>query len=222
MPNVDGKLTWYSVPTQIVVIVHADGSERWRVKGAQGDLTAARLLGTALDSAIAHGNARIVWPDGIKADSLMVRLSLAAKYQVTNPARSHFIDSDKKFAVFTLTEPDLTPAVVKPGEPPPKYPSFNERHRVEGTLLMQMVVDSTGRAEPSSVHDVWPANKPRLDGYEAEYYNWFVESVTHWSKQLHFEPLRLAGCAARQLVYMPLMFLAPGSQPAEAAKRNAP
>jgi hypothetical protein len=213
MLDVDGKLTWYSVPSQIVVIVHADGSESWRVKGSQGDLTAARLLGAAFDSAIAHGNARVVWPEGIKTDSLIVRLSLVPQYQGYDPTPEHSFDPEKEFTVFALTEPDVTAPVIKAGEPPPKYPSFNERHRVEGAVLMQLIVDSTGRTDPSSIHDLWPASWPRLDGYEAEYYNWFVESVTRWSKQVRFEPRRIAGCAVRQVVRIPLTFVAPGSLP---------
>ena len=80
MPNADGKLTWYAVPAQIVVTVHADGSESWRVKSADGDSSAARLLGAAFDSAQAHGTARIIRPNGARADSMLVRLSLSPRY----------------------------------------------------------------------------------------------------------------------------------------------
>jgi hypothetical protein len=212
MPNADGKLAWYSVPAQIVVTVHADGTESWRVKSAEGDSSAARLLGAAFDSAQAHESARIFLPEGARADSMLVRLSLMPRYIGYLQVNSNHLTHDVKFGVFYLTEPDVTPALPKPGWPPPHYPSDNLYQRVEGEVLMQFAVDSTGHTDPGSFRDLWPDDKPRLHGLEAEYYNAFVSSVRTWEKILTFEPMRVGGCPVKQMVQLPLKFRAPGSR----------
>jgi hypothetical protein len=184
MPNVDGKLTWYSVPAQIVVIARVDGSASWKAKGAGGDSTAALLLGAAFDSARAHGLASMFRPEGMQADSFVVQLKLVPRYTGFIDSYEMPVHRQAKFGVFYLTEPDATPALPREGQPPPVYPRVNESRRVQGELLMQLVVDSTGRAEPATIHDVWPAGKPRLQGELAEYYDAFVFSVTNWERQL--------------------------------------
>ena len=99
-----------------------------------------------------------------------------------------------KFGVFYLTEPDVTPAIPKPGWQPPAYPWANESQRVPGEVLMQFIVDSTGRTDPNSFRELWPANKPPLQGYEADNHNAFVASAKAWEKTLTFEPMRVGGC----------------------------
>jgi len=212
MPNVDGKLTWYSVPAQIVVTARQDGSATWKAKGAGGDSTAAMLLGAAFESAQAHGTARLFWPEGTKADSLIVRLSLVPTYTGFHENNSDNMPRAVKFGVFYLTEPDATPARPKRLGAPPKYPFTNENDRVGGDVIVQLVVDSTGRTDPATIHDLWPADKPRLQGYLADYYNSFVTSVINWEKQMHYEPMRVGGCPVKQVVQQPIKFLAPGAR----------
>ena len=127
-----------------------------------------------------------------------------------------------KFAVFTMSEPDVTPAVVKPGQPPPEYPSINEAGRVEGDVLMQFVVDAKGRVDQSTIHDVWPDGKPRLTGYLGQSYNAFVTSVTDWDRHLEFQPRRVGGCPVKEVVRLPLAFVQAGSPRGEAARKRAP
>jgi hypothetical protein len=212
IPDANGKLTWYSVPAQIVVIVHADGSESWRAKGSDGDLTATRMLGTAFDSARARGGATLFWPEGMTADSFVVRLSLEANYQNDHPMFESPISRESQFKVFTLSEPDVTPAFPKLGQSFPRYPYANESQRIEGDVLTRFLVDSAGRVDASTIRELWPANKPRLTGYEADAHGRFVESVIRWERQLRLDPRRVGGCAVKQLAILPMKFVAPGSR----------
>jgi hypothetical protein len=221
LPDVTGKLSWYSLPAQISVVAHADGSAGWRAKGSQGDLSAARLMGAAFDSARAKGMARLLWPEQAKADSFVVRLSLWPQYLGDTAASRQPHEHETKFAVFTLMEPDMTPARMKKGIPPPQYPAVNESGRVEGDLLMQFVVETNGRVDQSTIRDLWPDGKPRLSGARGEYYDAFVTSVTDWARFLFFEPMRLGGCPMKQLVQLPLAFVEAGSPRGEAARKRA-
>jgi len=221
LADVDGKMTWYSVPAQIVVIAHADGSQSWRVKGRQGDLTSARLLGAALDSARAKGMARMVWPEQVKADSFVVRLLLNPAYKGDTASSDQPVVHETKFAVFRLTEPDLSHAFPKPRQQPPEYPRMNEASRVEGDLLMQFVVEASGHVDQSTIHDLWPDGKPRLTGSLGDYYNAFVTTVTDWARHLQFEPRRLGGCPMTEVVQQPLAFVQAGSPRGETARKHA-
>jgi hypothetical protein len=212
MPNADGMLAWYTVPAQIVVTVHGDGTETWRVKSVEGDSSAARMLGAAFDSAQAHGSARILLPEGARADSMLVRLSLTPKYQGYQEEIPAHARRGMKFGVFYLSEPDVTPAVPKRNWRAPKYPSENESRRVGGNLLMQFVVDSTGRTVPNSYRDLRPENRPPLAASEIDAHNAFVRSVNAWYTTITFEPMRLGGCPVKQMVELPLEFAPPGGR----------
>jgi hypothetical protein len=212
MPNADGKLPWYSLPAQIVVTVHADGSESWRAKSAEGDSSAVLVLGAAFDSAQAHGKAMIFRPEGARQDSMLVRLSLSPRYTGPEGQNPPLATRGVKFGVFYLREPDVTPAVPKRDWRPPRYPAENESNRVEGDVLMQFVVDSTGRTDPNSFRELWPADKPRLSGYAADQHDAFVSSARVWEKTLTFYPMLVGGCPVKQQVMLPLKFVAPFSR----------
>jgi hypothetical protein len=212
MPNADAKLVWYSVPAQIVVIAYVDGNATWRAKGIGGDATALQLLGAAFDSTRAHGLGRMFWASTLTTDSVIVRLSLRSEYVGHDPSDDTERRRVTRFGVFYLSEPELTPALPKLGWPPPRYPSYNEQHRVQGNLIMRFAVDTTGRAIASTIRDLWPADKPRLTGELGRYYDEFVASVTSWIPQIGFYPARLGGCPVKQFVQLPLKFVAPNSR----------
>ena len=54
--------------------------------------------------------------------------------------------------------------------------------------------------------EIWPANRPRLRGYEAQEYNAFVRSTTYWLEEIRFRPARIGTCRVRQLVQQPLEY----------------
>jgi protein TonB len=89
------------------------------------------------------------------------------------------------------------------------YPRYSETHRVSGTLLVQFVVDTSGRADMSTFHDLWPSNKPRLTGELGDYYAQFVAAVRDYAEKAKFTPARVGACKLRQMVQMPIEFVQP-------------
>ncbi|HEX4682365.1 MAG TPA: TonB family protein, partial [Gemmatimonadaceae bacterium] len=85
-------------------------------------------------------------------------------------------------------------AMQLPANPTPAYPPMLRSARVEGEVLAQFVVDTSGRAEPGtfkilkSTHDL------------------FTQSVRDVLPTLRFSPAEMNGRRVRQLVQMPFPF----------------
>ncbi len=207
VPIADSIMAWYAVPSFLTVIAHADGHVTHQIRSTPWDTSAAALLARAFDAARAHELALMIWPEHAPSDSVIVRLSLrTAGVTGKIPQVAAAGEAGMRFTVFTLLQPETFPAVPMPNQPPPRYPTENESSRVGGFVLMQLVVDTSGRAVPASIRDLWPANRPRLRGYEAQEYNAFVRSTTYWLEEIRFRPARIGTCRVRQLVQQPLEY----------------
>ncbi len=206
-PIADGKLSWYSVPAQIVVTATRAGEMRWRARGIIDDSSATSLLAHAFDSVRARGTMLMIWPDDNTADSVLFRLTLVAQPADSKDVIYPHSLARVKFTAFFISVPDETPPRPADGQPPPKYPEYNERERVAGDLLMRIVIDSAGRVEPASIHDVWPSDRPRLAGDLGRYYDAFVASVTAWDKNVKFTPARVGVCPVRAAALQPMRFV---------------
>jgi hypothetical protein len=210
VPIADTNFVWYSVPTELTAIAHRNGDVIARIDDSGGDSAATLLLTRAFDAAREHGAALMAWPDGLSDDSVLVDLTLWPEYVSDAPEPMLSEAKMRKFAVFYLTEPERSLAYPLPNQRPPVYPYENERHRVEGSVLMQFVVDTTGRAEPGTIRELWPAGTPRLGGDAAYAHDEFVHSAQVWLREFRFRPERIGTCAIRQRVQLPLKFKAPG------------
>jgi hypothetical protein len=206
VPMADTNFVWYTVPTELVVIAHRNGNATARARRSGGDSAASALLIHAFDAARAHGAARVIWPARLAADSLLIRLTLWPAYVGAQPNNVVQSESGMKFATFFLNEPERTPAVPLPDQRPPRYPSNNLFERFEGYVVMQFVVDSTGRTDPNTIRDLWPAGKARLLGEARTAYDEFLQSLRIWDTNLRFDPARLGSCAVREQVRQPLVF----------------
>jgi TonB family protein len=89
----------------------------------------------------------------------------------------------------------------------PRYPEALRDQRVEGEVLAQWVVDSTGRVEPGSFK-VLKATSPE-----------FVAAVRDVVYAMRYQPAEIGGRRVRQVVHQPFQFqltdgpLPPGSRP---------
>lgn len=89
------------------------------------------------------------------------------------------------------------PVIAAPGNPLPRYPSVLESSKVEGEVLAQFVVDTTGRAEMhtfkilKSSHDL------------------FSGAVKNALPGMRFIPAEVGGRKVKQLVQLPFGFQAP-------------
>jgi periplasmic protein TonB len=80
------------------------------------------------------------------------------------------------------------------GNPNPRYPDFLRTANVEGEVLAQFVVDTTGRAEMSSLKILKSTH------------DMFANSVRSVLPQWRFLPAEVGGRKVRQLVQMPFNF----------------
>ena len=85
------------------------------------------------------------------------------------------------------------------GNPKPEYPSMLQSGHVEGEVLAQFVVDTTGRVDMSTFRALRATDEL------------FVQSVRRSLAQWKFVPAEAGGVKVRQLVQMPLTFKVRGS-----------
>ena len=78
--------------------------------------------------------------------------------------------------------------------PPPAYPEQLRRAGIQGHVLLQAVVDTTGRVEPNSVK-ILQSSSPG-----------FNVPTKRWALDARFRPARLQGRAVRVLVNLPVDF----------------
>jgi protein TonB len=89
------------------------------------------------------------------------------------------------------------PAVARDGNPIPRYPSLLESSRVEGTVLVQFVVDTLGNAEMRSFKVLQSSNEL------------FAQSLQSTLRRWRFYPAEAGGRKVKQVVQLPLKFVAP-------------
>jgi len=193
-----------------------------RLKSFAGDSSAATMLARAFDSARVHSAAFIAWPENAKVDSVIVRLSLMP--MTASSTRPHAPDSGPrvKFAVFSIAEPNTTPATLKAKPDEPGYPAFNGQNGLSGYVILEFVVDTLGRVDASTIHDIWNSGKPRLQSELARYYAEFVRTAAGWAKRGEYTPARVGPCVVPQLARFSVKFITPESKRAEEAKKNEP
>ena len=103
------------------------------------------------------------------------------------------LDSGAPYSVSQVEKP----ALPLTGNPFPKYPSMLERSRVEGTVLAQFVVDTLGRADMSTFKILDSSN------------DLFSASLRSALAQWRFYPAEAGGHKVKQIVQLPLKFIAP-------------
>ena len=99
-------------------------------------------------------------------------------------------------AVFIESEVDR-PVQRDPSSAAPEYPPFLEEERIEGAVVVQYVVDTTGAADSTSLV-VSESTNPA-----------FVESVRAALPRMRFQPAEFQGRRVRQLVRQEFKFVMP-------------
>ena len=89
------------------------------------------------------------------------------------------------------------PALARDGNPIPKYPSLLESSRVEGIVLVEFVVDTLGRADMGTFRVLASSNELFARSLEAALPKW------------RFYPAEAGGRKVKQMVQLPLSFVAP-------------
>ena len=100
------------------------------------------------------------------------------------------VQSDQPYFEFQVEKP----VVPAPGSTSPRYPDMLRQAGVEGEVLAQFVVDTTGRAEPSSLKILKSSH------------DLFIQSVKNALPQMKFIPAEVGGRKVKQLVQQPFTF----------------
>ena len=100
------------------------------------------------------------------------------------------VQSDQPYFEFQVEKP----VVPAPGSAQPRYPDMLRQAGVEGEVLAQFVVDTTGRAEPGSLKILKSSH------------DMFVQSVKNALPQMKFIPAEVGGRKVKQLVQQPFSF----------------
>ena len=201
LPPGEPSITWRQLGHQLFVVARRDGRVTARVQPpiwlsdqSLGD-SGARHLGRALDAARAKGEA-FFWDDALKRDSItwLVRLepaTLGEDGQVTPPALR------AGFPVFSVLIPPSRPADVERIRT--NFPMVRIRG-FSGMVRLQFVIDTAGRAVPSSIRGVWPPNEARLVGPPRFAYDSVVRVMQLSLEDARFAPARIGPCVVNQLV----------------------
>jgi hypothetical protein len=201
LPPGEPTVSWRELGHRVAVVAHRDGRLAWRVQppawaGTQsaGD-AGAQLIARAMDAARARGDA-FLWTDELRGDSLAWTLRLEPALlgmdgSVSPPALR------AGFPVFTVLSPATEPADVERIRT--NFPMLRIRG-FAGTVRMQFVVDTNGRAIPSTIRGVWPPTERRLLGPPAFARDSIVRAMRGTLEEARFVPARMGGCVVGQLV----------------------
>ena len=100
------------------------------------------------------------------------------------------VQSDQPYFEFQVEKP----VVPAPGSVSPRYPDMLRQAGIEGEVLAQFVVDTTGKAEPGSLKILKSSH------------DMFVQSVKNALPQMKFIPAEVGGKKVKQLVQQPFTF----------------
>jgi bla regulator protein blaR1 len=108
----------------------------------------------------------------------------------SEPASGAAATSGQRYFEFKIEKP----ATIKPGQPSPRYPDDMRQKGIEGEVVAQFVVDTTGFIIPSTLKVVRATNDT------------FVAAVRNALPMLEFTPAEVDGRKVKQLLTMPFSF----------------
>ncbi len=119
-----------------------------------------------------------------------VELGVATGIEVTGP-----VDLTQVFIEAVVDEPP-----ERISFPAPEYPRILLEAGVEGSVVLEAIIDTTGHAEPASIKVISSTNRA------------FEAPAKEAMRKALFRPGRVRGQPVRVLVHMPLRFVIPGRQ----------
>ena len=206
LANGDGVVGTGSEPAELFVIAHPDGSVQRYAKSLTGDTTGTTRLMSGFDAARANGDALFVWPDDYHADSIVLRLTLRSLPVTHEGSLMVQYQAHPAFGVFLISEYTFAPALAKPNNPTPQYPFMEQLRHVGAGLMLEFVVDTSGRVVPGTIRDLWPPDKPKLKNELLRYYEGFVDASETAVASWKFYPARKGTCHVPQIVQLPIQY----------------
>lgn len=128
--------------------------------------------------------------DAAGRDSLELPLSTAAFHALVHRDGVDVREDTTAYFDFELEQP----TIAKSGNPAPRYPAMLQSRGVDGELLIQFVIDTTGRADMSTFR-VLRSTDPL-----------FTTAVLEVLPRYRFQPAERDGCKVRMYVQIPFTF----------------
>lgn len=203
LPAGEPALTWRDLGGVVRGVWHRDGRLTSSVAGDSS--RGIGLLARALDTAQGAGDTFMVWPDTVRADSLVFYFSLV-RPMVDTTGTVHAVTQRPIVPLFSVAAPRQRPVAWLARGTMAPYPRDAFRAGATGIVVLQFVVDTAGRADTTTFRDIWPGDSPRPSGPSAEYYNGFLDTARRSIATARYIPARIGRCPVRQVVREPFTF----------------
>lgn len=206
LPPGEPEIQWDSIGRSLELTWYRDGRLAWRAVPdtggwAHAPAKAAMLFGRALDSAQARGETFMLWPADVTDDSLEMLIDFRRPH-IDSAGTVKPVRVRAGVPVFSIAAP--SEKEVRAVKPPLRYyPPTLQSRGVEGRVMMEFTVDTTGHVDPATIHDVWPASRPRLTGAMEDYYQELVRTARRMVLATRFAPAEVGGCKVSQVVREP-------------------
>jgi len=207
LPEGEALLQWREVGGAVRVVAHRDGRFAVWTPPEPGDSVraASRLLLVRSLVALSDAGRKFGWPADVPGDSATFDLEQRWADVTPDGTLKPLLVRVAAIPMFSMAMPRSQEVVVRYA-PHVTYPPEERGSRIEGVVILEFVVDSAGRVETNTVHDGWPANRPRLSGWSGSHYQAFVNTAKLALGSAHFDPARVGGCPVKQVVQWPFTF----------------
>ena len=198
------RVSWRALPVRLRLTALGDGPIAGAVRGPPADSSASSLLSAAFDSARRARTALMPWRNKDGGKPVVITLWLyaasvdsAGKWKRPGP-------DDTDLTAFWIPLPTHSYAGIL-SSAKLRYPKQNQKHGAEGDVTMHFVVNSSGSADSTTIHDVPPeeATSPRVSPEE---YQDFTDATREWVLKSSYAPEQIAGCVIESLVVQPVKF----------------
>jgi hypothetical protein len=207
LASLAANMKYYSVPAELIVVARRRGEMSWRGVSLSGDSSAYAILAIALDSARHDGSAVMLWPEGLTDDSLVIRLTLLPRDVRDPPVALPGEKAPRSFLAFALPRPRITPPTrLSEQFEYMSGPHIAHSERVSGVANLSFVIDTSGRVDMSTFHDVWPADKPRLTGTYGAYYEQLLGRMKAFEANASFSAGKIGSCKIPVVVHETFTF----------------
>ena len=205
LPEGEPTVTWRSLGLPLFVKAYRGGRITPGVPVGRADAAAAAVLARALDLVLPEASPFLWGADSLR-DSVSFQIELAwptvdSTGKVTPLQLKH-----TGVPLFSVAHPWERQVWPKADNRGPRYPEAARSAGYEALVKMQFIIDTSGRAVPSSMRDLWPDTLPPLQGEQRRVYEAFVEEVRRVLPAMRFYPAEIGGCKTAQQAVMPFMF----------------
>jgi hypothetical protein len=198
----DSAVDWSRLWGEVIVTLHRDAKPTWKVPdwSMRADTIARSsisLLVRAIKAVVDEGEL-IPYPDGVPGDSISFSLSLVNP-TVTEKGKILPVVARQPIPVFSIAIAwERSAEVIKP--PPVSYPEYSRSIRAIGGVRLTYVVNKSGRVEPETIKEAWPAGVAKPQGQLLLAYEAFLRAVQRGVPSAKFSPAMVGGCPVRQVV----------------------